>query len=358
VVTSTATRREATRPRTRWWRWGRWLIVAASLAGGIYVLAGNAGELQAAGQSLGRVSPVWVVAAVVVEAASYVAFGLSQARLIRAGGEEAPLLPVTGQAVAAQALANCLPAGPALATVYSFRIFRRLRISEPLAAWAITTNLMLFFAALTVLAIAGSEVAGVQPGSNAPDLRGLAVGVLGFLLIVALVAILLQRRGLLLRATHGVVARIVALRRRPEAAEVAERWVARLTRIHPGAGNLITAFVLLLLTWLTDLACLALAFPAVGGVTPWHGLLVAYCAGQLAAVLPITPGGLGVVEGSLTLALVAYGGQTATSLAAVLLYRLVSYWAVIPAGVGCHLGLRRLPPPPEHHLTEPVAETS
>jgi len=37
----------------------------------------------------------------------------------------------------------------------------------------------------------------------------------------------------------------------------------------------------------------------------WKGLLLAYGAGQLAADLPITPGGLGVVEGSLTIALVA-----------------------------------------------------
>ena len=41
---------------------------------------------------------------------------------------------------------------------------------------------------------------------------------------------------------------------------------------------------------------------------------------QLAANLPITPGGLGVVEGSLTIALVAYGGGRDSTVAAVLLY--------------------------------------
>ena len=46
---------------------------------------------------------------------------------------------------------------------------------------------------------------------------------------------------------------------------------------------------------------------------PWKGLLLAYGAGQLAASLPITPGGLGVVEGSITVALVAFGGSEAST---------------------------------------------
>jgi uncharacterized protein (TIRG00374 family) len=70
-------------------------------------------------------------------------------------------------------------------------------------------------------------------------------------------------------------------------------------------------------------------------------IALAYAAGQLVAVLPVTPGGLGIVEGSLTFALVAYGGAREQTLAAVLLYRLVSYWGLLPAGALCYLGLRR-----------------
>ena len=39
---------------------------------------------------------------------------------------------------------------------------------------------------------------------------------------------------------------------------------------------------------------------AVHAPVPWRGILLAYGAGQLAVNLPVTPGGLGVVEGSLT----------------------------------------------------------
>jgi uncharacterized protein (TIRG00374 family) len=86
--------------------------------------------------------------------------------------------------------------------------------------------------------------------------------------------------------------------------------------------------------WVADCSCLVMSFMAVGASVPWRGLLLAYGAGQLATVLPITPGGLGVVEGSLTVALVTFGGGKISTVAAVLLYRLISFWLLLPVGWG------------------------
>ena len=73
-------------------------------------------------------------------------------------------------------------------------------------------------------------------------------------------------------------------------------------------------------------------FLAIGAAIPWKGLLLAYGAGQLAAALPFTPGGLGAVEGSITIALVAFGGAHVATVDAVLLYRLISFWLVLAVG--------------------------
>ena len=67
---------------------------------------------------------------------------------------------------------------------------------------------------------------------------------------------------------------------------------------------------------------------------PWRGVLLAYGLSQLAACLPIIPGGLGLVEGSLAVLLVAYGMPGNEALASVALYRIVSFWIVVPAGWG------------------------
>jgi uncharacterized protein (TIRG00374 family) len=92
---------------------------------------------------------------------------------------------------------------------------------------------------------------------------------------------------------------------------------------------------------------------ALHSTPPWTGLLLAYCAGQIAASMPVTPGGIGVVEGSITLALVAFGGAETITLAAVLLYRLIAYWGCIPAGGLAWLALRGTSRSPAKAVTHP-----
>ena len=50
------------------------------------------------------------------------------------------------------------------------------------------------------------------------------------------------------------------------------------------------------------------------------------------AQVPVTPGGLGVVEAGLTGTLALAGVPAAAAAVATLAYRLVSYWLPLPAG--------------------------
>jgi hypothetical protein len=65
---------------------------------------------------------------------------------------------------------------------------------------------------------------------------------------------------------------------------------------------------------------------------PWRGLLFAYAVGTAAASVGIIPGGLGVVEGALALTLMGAGVHHPLALAAVLIYRFISFWMVISVG--------------------------
>ena len=124
------------------------------------------------------------------------------------------------------------------------------------------------------------------------------------------------------------------------AARLRARWAD--LRVQPLPARAVgAAAVGMLLSWIADLSVLALAFVALGERPPWAGLVLAYCLGQAASALPFTPGGLAVVEGGLTATLVAFGGCPAGTLTAVLLYRLISHWAVVPAGGLVWLALRR-----------------
>jgi uncharacterized protein (TIRG00374 family) len=105
----------------------------------------------------------------------------------------------------------------------------------------------------------------------------------------------------------------------------------RSVRVRP--ANLAIAVVLAVANWLFDALCLWMCCVAVGAtdITATK-LVIAYCAGMAAASVPIVPGGLGVVDGALILGLAAGGLGTSSAVAAVVLYRLISFGFIIGAG--------------------------
>jgi uncharacterized protein (TIRG00374 family) len=94
--------------------------------------------------------------------------------------------------------------------------------------------------------------------------------------------------------------------------------------------------------WLLDFLTLLAALEAVDARPRLSLALLAYCAAQLLAQVPVTPGGLGVVEAGMTGALALAGVPAAAAAVATLTYRLASYWLPLPAGaVAWYLHRRR-----------------
>jgi uncharacterized membrane protein YbhN (UPF0104 family) len=108
-----------------------------------------------------------------------------------------------------------------------------------------------------------------------------------------------------------------------------------------GPGRAALALGLATMNWVADIMALAVAFLALGLDVPWQGLLLAYAITQAATTVPLLPGSLGVAEGSMTAALVCAGVRPTAALAGVLVYRLVSFWLVLPTGWLAWTWLRR-----------------
>jgi hypothetical protein len=92
------------------------------------------------------------------------------------------------------------------------------------------------------------------------------------------------------------------------------------------------AFWLCAANWLLDAASLALAFQAIGGPVPWGAVLVAFAGSKVVSSIGITPGGLGIVEGGLVAVLVANGTPGPTAVAAVVLYRALTFVGLVGLG--------------------------
>src|SRR5918996_1426228 len=89
---------------------------------------------------------------------------------------------------------------------------------------------------------------------------------------------------------------------------------------------------------------LLLALRAVGvsdAEVGWAEVLAVFAFARLATAIPITPGGAGVVEAVLITGLTAAGGDKAQVVAAVLVYRALTWGLPIVVGIGCLLWWRR-----------------
>jgi uncharacterized protein (TIRG00374 family) len=84
--------------------------------------------------------------------------------------------------------------------------------------------------------------------------------------------------------------------------------------------------------WLFDFLTLLAALEAVDARPRLTLALLAYFAAQLLAQVPLTPGGLGIVEAGMTGTLALAGVPAGAAAVATLAYRLASYWLPLPAG--------------------------
>src|SRR5580704_9546957 len=285
---------------------------------------------------------LWIPAALLLESASMAAFAIMLRRLLAAGGASVGVRPMLATAYAANAVSVSVPlAGPALATAFTFRRLTRQGADAPLAGWSLLAGGVTSSAAAVLIVVGGGLVSG--------NILVTAVTVPGGVLAVAVLvaAVLAMRRprlrDALERPAGWMLRQGSRMLRRPAAdpGGTIRAWAQRLGSLQLPPSGWLTATGLALANWLADAAVLAVSIRATGATVPWHDLLLAYSSGIAAQSLNITPGGLGVTEGSLSLALVATGLGPGHAVAAVLLYRLTSFWLVALAGWLILFWLRR-----------------
>jgi putative heme transporter len=245
-------------------------------------------------------------------------------------------------------LALVLPAGLAAGMASSYRLLRRWGFSRRQVARGVTLvglwnqllNLTFPIVALFLLTAAGAETALVAGAAF------VGAGVLG-VAVVGLALVLASNR--LAHEVGDVAARLasrarVKLRRDPvswdgtsferfrvEAGDLLQRRWHALT-VTSLVGSL-TVFLLLLVS----LRALDVGEAEVSTVEAF----AAWAVVRVVASIPITPGGLGIVELGLTTSLVAFGGDNAGVVASVLVYRFLTVIPTLLLGLLAAATVRR-----------------
>jgi hypothetical protein len=305
----------------------------AALTGFVLVVLTNWRTFATAAARIDHAHWLWFPIAVGLEATSMTTFALMQRQALGAGGKRVHSGPVLMTTVAANAISVSVPvAGPGLGTSFTFRRFKKLGTDSTVASWALLVGGLVSWLGAVAVLLAGAAVSGNATVIGFAILGGL-LGLGGLVAFRRLLARSLTSHGLerIITRLTGLLARLNAHPKQDWAGAV-KSWLRGLSSLRLSRSEWGKIGGYGLVNWLADVGVLAVSLVALGAPVPWRALLLIYVVAILVGSLGITPGGIGLVEGTLCVGLVTSGVPAALALPAVLLYRLVSFWLVMAAG--------------------------
>jgi len=278
---------------------------------------------------LATVNPVLVTLAVLMEmSAIYAYVELTRSVLYPYAPSRYNLLRVN---LAGLAISHVVPGGTAPAGALSYRIFNELGVPKDTNAFglavqgtgsAVVLNMIFWFA--LVISI---PLRGFNPAYGFAALAGI------FLMAAFFGTILLITRGQRQAANWlRWLARRIPVLDPEKVTRLLAKVADRITMLVNNRRTLWAAFMWASLNWLFDAACLWVFIWSFGHVISPIDLLVAYGLANIFAAIPITPSGLGIIEGVLIGTLEGFGVPNTQAILAVLAYRLVNFWIPIPVG--------------------------
>lgn len=237
------------------------------------------------------------------------------------------------------AISHVVPGGAAASAGTGFHLLTDQGIQGSDAGFALATQGLGSAVILNVLLWLGLVVSIPVRGYNPLYATAAAAGVVLIGLFSAGVALLMKGEERAARAFRAV-ARKVPLLSEASMDRLVHQLADRLQALVADRRLLVRAGIWAALNWLLDMACLWVFLLAFGHAVALDGLVVSYGLANIVAAIPLTPGGLGVLEAVLTSSLVGFGTPRGIAILGVVGYRLVQFWLPIPVGGLSYLALR------------------
>lgn len=305
----------------------------------LYGVAPAIAEVLGAWPKVADLKPWWLAGMLLFEAASCWCLWELQALSI---GTRDTTSVATSQ-LAGGALGRVIPGGAATAAATQYNMLNASDVPRGAIATGLAAATVLQIAALCVLPAVALPV--LLFGFTVPEtLLETAILALGLFLAMLGLGIGVARSERSLKAVGRFAVRVSCRLPgdRALAPEFPDRLVVQRDEVVERLGDrLLRACAAAVGRWVFDLLALATAIQAVGASPRFSLVLLAYVTAQLLAQIPVTPGGLGVVEAGLTATLALAGVRGGDAAVAVLAYRLVSYWLMLPAGLVAWIVHRR-----------------
>jgi uncharacterized protein (TIRG00374 family) len=287
---------------------------------------------------LSDVNVAWLVAGLAFEGAAIVCYAELTRTLLP---EESR--PSLGRLVritlSTLGLSHVVPGGPAVGNSLGYRLLTNEGVKGTDAGFALATQGIGSAVVLNVLLWIGLVVSIPIRGFNPIYVTAAIVGSL-LLAFVGIAVLLLTKGEDYLASRLSRLADRLPLLRGDAVADAMRDIAGRLRELGSSSGALWRAVRWAALNWLFDMAALWVFLAAFGYRTSPDAILISYGLANVLAAIPLTPGGLGVVEAALSASLVGFGATRGVAVLGVVTYRAVNFWLPIPAGAVAYLTLR------------------
>ena len=332
---------ESTRLRRIPWGIIIGLLLLAAIIGIAYL---NRAEVIKAADLLRGVRPLYLALALGAVLSGFVCAGQIYGRVLAILGHRAQIWWLTAAAMVTILINQAIPAGSVGA--YAFLVASLRRRGFPVGSVAMVAGMELLswngavltafsYGLIYLLVTTGLNGASVSYGALAA-----AIGLLsGALYIASRPNETLHTWGLRLKS---LVNRLFGpVLTNAQVSQAVDEIVAsrRLILDQPWRMAMLVGMQLLIF-FFHSLALLAILH-GLGSTPPVAAMFAAYGLALIVSVFTLLPGGGGTVEAALTVALHAQGVPLEAALGAAILFRLISFWLMLPIGVFCYRLLTR-----------------
>jgi uncharacterized protein (TIRG00374 family) len=240
-----------------------------------------------------------------------------------------------------RAVTNVVPGGSAAGSAIGYRMLTLAGVRGADAGFALVTaglgSALMLNVLLWVTLLVSIPAAGFRPVY-------VTMALIAVFVIAAMGSIVFALMKGQMQAERAVrwVGRRVRFLDEDRLATLVQRLAVRLREILDDPALMRRLGIWATSNWLLDAASLWVFMRAFGMSPRIDSLLVAFCVANISASIPITPGGLGVLDATLVAMLALFGYGDVAGLA-VPMYRLAQYWLPIPLGALSYISLRAGP---------------
>jgi hypothetical protein len=322
---------ELEEPRPLSWKAVAKRAVVIAIAGlALYLVAPKLIGVFASFPQLASLDLIWLAASLVAQAAHFACTFALQRIALRTKA----WFPVVTAQLAGNSISLIMPGGAAAGAAVQFRMLATSGMDAGEAVGGLTAFSLLGVAGLLALPVFALPAILLGTPINRSLFDAALVGMVGFVLFAGFSATILvtdrplEAVGLAVQWTRNRL-----MRHRPPMTDLESQLVKQRDLIRGVLGEQWWQAVLLSAGRLAfDFLSLLCALRAVGSRPSPSLVLIAYAVTGVIGLIPITPGGLGIVEASLSGFLVLAGVNSGAAVLATLTYRLASYWLPLLAG--------------------------